>query len=277
MTALYDNLALARQLETETRHSSHRFGPTLVRRQLSCDENVSSRNLIPLLSRLGGGSSLKSFGVRSSFLEDVRRTNETAFAAGVRAAWRSRAWRASGTTAFAQGGGATSSLSGIVADPSGGIIPGASVTVKNTATADGIHRRHQRQRRASRSPRLTPAPTRSPSPWSGSRRPCSTMCASTPAVPATVRVTLELGGVEETVLVSAGSRNHPDPVGGGVRDHRHQRDSQAAHRQPQRPRLHHVAARASTHQRATATPPSTACRRAPSTSPSTASARRTTG
>src|SRR5688572_26203009 len=36
--------------------------------------------------------------------------------------------------AYAQGGGATSSLSGTVTDSTGGVIPGATVTVKNNAT-----------------------------------------------------------------------------------------------------------------------------------------------
>ena len=38
------------------------------------------------------------------------------------------------TAAFAQGGGVTSSLSGTVVDAQGGVIPGASVAVKNNAT-----------------------------------------------------------------------------------------------------------------------------------------------
>ena len=37
------------------------------------------------------------------------------------------------TLAFAQGG-ATSSLSGVVVDSGGGVIPGATVVVKNNAT-----------------------------------------------------------------------------------------------------------------------------------------------
>ncbi len=38
-------------------------------------------------------------------------------------------------TAHAQGGGATTSLSGTVTDTSGAIIPGATVVVKSVATA----------------------------------------------------------------------------------------------------------------------------------------------
>ena len=39
------------------------------------------------------------------------------------------------TAAFAQGGGATSSITGVVIDTSGGVIPGATVTASHTATA----------------------------------------------------------------------------------------------------------------------------------------------
>ena len=37
--------------------------------------------------------------------------------------------------AFAQGGGATSAIAGVVLDSSGGIIPGATVTATNQATS----------------------------------------------------------------------------------------------------------------------------------------------
>jgi hypothetical protein len=43
-----------------------------------------------------------------------------------------------GSPAFAQGGGSRSSLSGTVVDTGGGVIPGASVTVKNNATGVGL-------------------------------------------------------------------------------------------------------------------------------------------
>ena len=70
--------------------------------------------------------------------------------------------------------------------------------------------------------------------------------------------------------------DHPDAVGGGLDDHRHEPDPEAADRQPQRARLRHHAARREHAGRRAATRRSTACRRARSTSRSTASARRTT-
>ena len=39
------------------------------------------------------------------------------------------------TPVFAQGGGATSAIAGIVLDSSGGVIPGATVTATNQATS----------------------------------------------------------------------------------------------------------------------------------------------
>ena len=40
------------------------------------------------------------------------------------------------TPAAAQGGSSTATLSGVVTDRDGGVIPGATVTVKNTATGE---------------------------------------------------------------------------------------------------------------------------------------------
>jgi hypothetical protein len=40
------------------------------------------------------------------------------------------------TTVNAQGGGPTSSIAGTVVDPSGAVLPGASITTKNNATED---------------------------------------------------------------------------------------------------------------------------------------------
>ena len=61
------------------------------------------------------------------------------------------------TPALAQGGGATTSLSGTVTDTSGAIIPGANVAIKSNATATEYHRRDQRERLLYRAARSIPA------------------------------------------------------------------------------------------------------------------------
>src|SRR5688500_17755073 len=111
---------------------------------------------------------------------------------------------ATGTAAFAQGGGATSSLSGIVADPSGGIIPGATVTVKNTATSTEYTAATNDQGSFT-VPAIDPGAYTVTVTLTGFKTAVLNNVRVNAAVPATVRVTMELGGVEETVLVSAGS------------------------------------------------------------------------
>ena len=108
------------------------------------------------------------------------------------------------TEAFAQGGGATSSLSGIVADPSGGIIPGATVAVKNTATATE-YAATTNDAGSFTVPAIDPGAYTVTVTLIGFKTAVLNNVRVNAAVPATVRVTMELGGVEETVLVSAGS------------------------------------------------------------------------
>ena len=110
----------------------------------------------------------------------------------------------SSTAAFAQGGGATSSLSGIVADPSGGIIPGATVTVKNAATSTEFTATTNDQGSFT-VPAIDPGAYTVTVTLSGFKTSVLNNVRVNAAVPATVRVTLELGGVAETVQVSAGS------------------------------------------------------------------------
>ena len=108
------------------------------------------------------------------------------------------------TLRFAQGGGATTSLSGTVTDTSGAIIPGANVVVKNVATATQFDA-------VSNESGFFTVPAVDPGTYTvtvtlmGSRPPSSTTCASTPATPATVKVALEVGGLEETVVVAGGA------------------------------------------------------------------------
>ena len=106
--------------------------------------------------------------------------------------------------AFAQGGGMTSSLSGVVVDTSGGVIPGADVTVKNNGTG-------------SESKTITAANGTFSIPALSAG--IYTATVSVPnfkvavykditleaGVPATIRVTLQVGGSSETVVVEAGA------------------------------------------------------------------------
>ncbi len=104
-------------------------------------------------------------------------------------------------TAFAQGGSATTTLSGRVTDSSGAVIPGADVTAKNNATAatytavtgaDGTFT----------------IPAVNPGMYTVTVALMGFKTASLPdvqvvtATPASVRVVLEVGQLEETVIVT---------------------------------------------------------------------------
>ena len=91
------------------------------------------------------------------------------------------------------------------------------------------------------------------------------------AQPANVKAVLELGELEETVVVTGRDRDHPDADDVGRRDAERQADREPAGRGPRRVRpgeLH--ARRRDARPAASATARSTACRRARSTSRSTA-------
>ena len=108
------------------------------------------------------------------------------------------------TFALAQGGGNLSSISGTVVDTSGGVIPGAEVVVRNNATGG-----ESKAITASNGTFSVPALTAG----------IYTATVSVPnfkvavykditveaGVPATIRVTLQVGGKTETVVVEAGA------------------------------------------------------------------------
>ena len=105
------------------------------------------------------------------------------------------------TTAFAQGGSATTTLSGRVADASGAVIPGADVTAKNNATAATYT--------AVTGPDGTfTIPAVNPGMYTVTVSLMGFKTASLPdvqvitATPASVRVILEVGQLEETVVVT---------------------------------------------------------------------------
>jgi hypothetical protein len=110
----------------------------------------------------------------------------------------------SSPAAFAQGGGATTSLSGDVSDPSGGVIPGATVTVKSVATATEFTATTNDQGSFT-VPAIDPGAYTVTVTLTGFKTAVLNNVRVTAAVPATVRVTLEVGGLEETVMVTSGS------------------------------------------------------------------------
>jgi hypothetical protein len=105
------------------------------------------------------------------------------------------------TLAFAQGGSTAASLSGRVADTTGAVIPGADVTVKNNATGTTYTA-------VSGSDGTFTIPAVSPGKYTVTVALMGFKTAQLPdvevvtATPASVRVTLEVGALEETVVVT---------------------------------------------------------------------------
>jgi hypothetical protein len=111
---------------------------------------------------------------------------------------------AAATPAFAQGGGASTSLTGIVADPSGAIIPGATAVVKNAAT--GVEYTAVTNAQGSFTvPAIDPGTYTVTVTLMGFKTAVLNDVRVNAATPASVRVTLEVGGLEETVEVTGGS------------------------------------------------------------------------
>jgi hypothetical protein len=106
--------------------------------------------------------------------------------------------------AFAQGGGATTSLSGLVTDTSGAVIPGATVAVKNNATATEFTAVSNEQGSFT-VPAIDPGAYTVTVTLMGFKTAVLNNVRVSAATPASVRVTLDVGGLEETVVVSAGS------------------------------------------------------------------------
>jgi hypothetical protein len=109
-----------------------------------------------------------------------------------------------GTPAYAQGGGATSSLSGTVTDSSGGVIPGATVTVKNDATNTEFTA-VTGENGGFTVPSIDAGTYTVTVALMGFKTAVVGDVRVNAAVPATVRVALQVGGLEETVIVEGGS------------------------------------------------------------------------
>jgi len=108
------------------------------------------------------------------------------------------------TPALAQGGGATTSLSGTVTDTSGAIIPGANVSVKSNATSTAFNA-------VTNESGFFTVPSIDPGSYTvtvtlmGFKTAVLNDVRVSAATPATIKVALEVGGLEETVVVQAGS------------------------------------------------------------------------
>jgi hypothetical protein len=104
------------------------------------------------------------------------------------------------TESFAQGGSASAALSGIVADSSGALIPGANITVKNEGTA-ASYTAVANDNGTFSVPALTPGTYTVTVSLTGFKTAVLTGVVIRAGVPASVRPILEVGGLEEVVTV----------------------------------------------------------------------------
>src|SRR5262245_44880700 len=110
---------------------------------------------------------------------------------------------AASTPAFAQGG-ATSSIVGVVIDNTDAVVPGATVLVKSDATgaeSQAVSGEHGRFT----VPALNPGPYTVTVTLSGFKTSVLKEDIVTAGAPPTVRAKLEIGGLEETVVVASGT------------------------------------------------------------------------
>jgi hypothetical protein len=104
---------------------------------------------------------------------------------------------------YAQGG-AASSLSGVVVDTSGGVIPGAEVKVKNDATG-AEYSTVTAENGTFLIPALSSGKYTATVAMSSFKQSIIKDIQVTGGVPATIRVTLQVGGTNETVVVESGA------------------------------------------------------------------------
>jgi len=104
--------------------------------------------------------------------------------------------------AFAQGGGTAASLTGSVVDRDGGVIPGATIEVKNNATGT-IERVVTNTSGAFSVPALSPGTYTVTVSLEGFKAYVLSDVRVVAAAPTTVKVTLEIGSLAETVVVAA--------------------------------------------------------------------------
>jgi hypothetical protein len=122
-----------------------------------------------------------------------------------------RAWLATAlmsvlavTSAFAQGGGASASIVGTITDASGAVIPGATVVAKNAANGTEFTATSNEQGGFT-IPAIDPGTYTVTVTLMGFKTAVISDVRVNAATPASVRVSLEVGGLQETVQVAGGS------------------------------------------------------------------------
>jgi hypothetical protein len=110
----------------------------------------------------------------------------------------------SSTPAYAQGGRTSTSLSGTVTDASGAVIPGATVAVKNNATATEFHATTN-ESGSFTVPSVDPGGYTVTVTLMGFKTAVINDVRISAGTPTSVKVALEVGGLEETVVVQGGS------------------------------------------------------------------------
>ena len=131
------------------------------------------------------------------------------------------------STALAQGGSARTSLSGLVSDKTGGVIPGATVDVKNNAT--GVSNKTITNSTGQFTvPALDPGTYTVTVTLQGFKTAIVKDVVLIVGSPGNVPVTLEVGTVGEAIEVNAQQQPGADAVDGRIVHHQSHADSESA-------------------------------------------------
>jgi hypothetical protein len=174
-------------------------------------------------------------------------------------------------SAFAQGGSGTTIITGTVVDSSGAVLPGASVVAKNNATAEELAATSNEQGQFTL-PAVQPGTYTVTVTLMSFKTAIVNDVRVNAGVPASVKVAMEIGGLNETVTVAGGSeimQTQSAAVSTTI-------DANQILKLPTGSRASSRRCRASIRRAANATRRLTVCRRARSTSRSTVSAQWTT-
>src|SRR5918993_219474 len=107
-------------------------------------------------------------------------------------------------SAFAQGGSGTTIITGTIVDTSGAVLPGASVSAKNNATAEELTATSNEQGTFT-IPAVQPGTYTVTVTMPSFKTAVISDVRVNAGVPASVKLAMEVGGVEETVTVAGGS------------------------------------------------------------------------